>query len=83
MCRLLQKGLAINVEICKMSVMHELVQSVKEQVSGTRTSLRKVAKGADVNYWWLVKFKTGDTSGMSAKGLAYVEKLQRFFREAA
>jgi hypothetical protein len=65
-----------------MTDMHELVQSVQDQVKSTATPLRQVARAADVNYWWLVKFKLGESSGMSSKGLRYVEKLQRFFSEA-
>lgn len=66
-----------------MRDMRELVESVHKQVEKTETPLRQVAREADVNYWWLVKFKKGESSGMSSKGLEYAEKLHQFFSEAA
>lgn len=61
--------------------MIELIESIKARLKATPLPIRQVAKRADVNYNWLIAFHRGDTSGMSAKGLAHAEKLMRFFEE--
>lgn len=63
--------------------MHDLVELVKQQVAvaAVGTPLRQVARKAEVNYWWLIKFHKNETSGVSSKGLAHVEKLAAYFRQ--
>lgn len=61
--------------------MHELVSQVKKKVKANTTSLRKLSREADVNYWWLVSFANdrNGCTGFSEKGLRYIQRLDYHF----
>lgn len=58
------------------------VEHVRQKVKESGISYRQIADRAGVNRHWLTKFGTDKVSGISRKGLAYVEKLERFFESA-
>jgi len=55
------------------------VEQVRQKVKDARASYKVIAEQTGVNRHWLAKFGTDQVSGISRKGLAYIEKLQLFF----
>ena len=58
------------------------VEQIRDKLKGSSVSYKEIADRAGVNRHWLTKFGTDKVSGISRKGLAYIEKLERFFETA-
>lgn len=60
----------------------EHVNQIREKLQATKVTYREIERQTGVKYSWLAQFSINKTSGISRKGLDYVEKLERFFEEA-